>query len=297
MRTALTVVSSLLLATGSLAAPTKTSNNLAPRASTLVGCYSSSEGLSDKTSYEYQSSGWCQLRCIGDNYAAFALTDGSYCLCGNELPPSSDKVDSSNCDVTCNGWPDDMCGGTNYFSVYTTGLETTVESVSATTTADSSSSTGTGSSSNNSNSNNSTSNATASETDSTGGTATTNSSGQTVYVTDTSKNDAAASASAQAAKQQEEQRESKSHNTAAIAAGVVVGVVGIAAIAGAAFFVYRSRKQKAQGYRGRRDSGPSSMSDSRFDGQYMAQRRQSNGSIDDDQDFSRRILQVTNPDR
>jgi cell wall integrity and stress response component len=34
------------------------------------------------------------------------------------------------------------------------------------------------------------------------------------------------------------------------------------------------------------------MSDSRFDGDFMAQRRQSNGSIDDDQDFSRRILQV-----
>jgi cell wall integrity and stress response component len=28
----------------------------------------------------------------------------------------------------------------------------------------------------------------------------------------------------------------------------------------------------------------------------MAERRQSNGSIDDDHDFSRRILQVTNPD-
>ncbi|KAJ5777933.1 hypothetical protein N7520_001179 [Penicillium odoratum] len=286
MRTALTV-SSLLLATGSLAAPSK---NLVPRAeATLVGCYSSSEGLSDKTSYLYQSSGWCQDRCSGDNYAAFALTGGSYCLCGNELPPSSDKVDSSNCDTSCNGWPEDMCGGTNYFSVYTTGLETNVESVSATTTASSSSGTS-------SSSNNSTSNATASETGSAGGTATTNSSGQTVYVTDTSKNNAAASASAQAAQQQEEQRESKSHNTAAIAAGVVVGVVGIAAIAGAAFFVYRSRRQKAQGYRGGRDSRPS-MSDSRFDGQYMAQRRQSNGSIDDDQDFSRRILQVTNPDR
>lgn len=115
-------------------------------------------------------------------------------------------------------------------------------------------------------------------------------------MTDTSNNEAAAAESAQAAKQQGEQQ-NKTHNTAAIAAGVVVGVVGVAALAGAAFFFYRSRKQKARGYRGGRDSGPPSMSDSRFDGQYMAQRRQSNGSIDDDQDFSRRILQVTNPDR
>lgn len=43
---------------------------------------------------------------------------------------------------------------------------------------------------------------------------------------------------------------------------------------------------------GAKPMSQSSMSDSRFDGDFMAQRRQSNGSIDDDQDFSRRILQV-----
>jgi cell wall integrity and stress response component len=94
------------------------------------------------------------------------------------------------------------------------------------------------------------------------------------------------------------QAEKKStHNTAAIAAGVVVGVVGLAALAGAVWFFYHSKKQKAEGFRGtaggyERESQPPSMSDSRFDGGYMAQRRQSNGSIDDDHDFSRRILQV-----
>ncbi|KAJ5631224.1 uncharacterized protein N7484_011324 [Penicillium longicatenatum] len=269
-------VSTLLLATSSVAAP---SEWLVRRADDLVGCYSSSLGMSNKTSNEFQSSGWCQDRCMGDGAAAFALTGGSYCLCGNELPPSSDKVDSSNCNTPCPGWPKDKCGADDYYSVYTTGLESNVESYSASTTSSSSS------------------NSTASETSNAGGSATTNSAGQTVYVTDTSNNDAAAAASAQAAKQQDEEKQNKSHNTAAIAAGVVVGVVGVAAMAGAAFFLYRSRKQKAQGYRGGRDSGLPSMSDSRFDGQYMAQRRQSNGSIDDDQDFSRRILQVTNPDR
>lgn len=89
-----------------------------------------------------------------------------------------------------------------------------------------------------------------------------------------------------------------SHNTAAIAAGVVVGVCGAAAIAGGAFFYYRSKKQKEEnGFHGAtggygHDSQPP-MSDSRFDGNFMAQRRQSNGSIDDDHDFSRRILQVS----
>ncbi|KAJ5564762.1 hypothetical protein N7513_001004 [Penicillium frequentans] len=280
-------VSTLLLATGSVAAP---SERLVARADTLVGCYSSSLGMTNKTSAEFQSSGWCLDRCMNYGAATFALTGGSYCLCGDELPPSSDKVDSSNCDTPCPGWPQDDCGADDYYSVYLTGLASNVESYSASTTSSSSSSSNSDSNSN--------SNSTASETTKAGGSATTNSAGQTVYVTDTSNNDAAAAAaSAQAAQQQDEQKQSKTHNTAAIAAGVVVGVVGVAALAGAAFFFFRSRKQKAQGYRGGRDSGPPSMSDSRFDGQYMAQRRQSNGSIDDDQDFSRRILQVTNPDR
>jgi hypothetical protein len=93
-----------------------------------------------------------------------------------------------------------------------------------------------------------------------------------------------------------------SHNTAAIAAGVVIGVVGFAALCGAGFFFWRSKQNKTNAAFGGgttggygRDSNPPSMSDSRFDGDYMAQRRQSNGSIDDDHDFSRRILQVNIP--
>ena len=89
-------------------------------------------------------------------------------------------------------------------------------------------------------------------------------------------------------------------NTASIAAGVVVGAVGLCAILGAAFFVYRYKKRKAVEEEYRRNAlmnfqktAPSSRSgDSRFDGDFLAQRRQSNGSIDDDQDFSRRILKV-----
>lgn len=107
-----------------------------------------------------------------------------------------------------------------------------------------------------------------------------------------------ASASSQTPSTNANMKTKSSHNTAAVAAGVVVGVVGFAALAGGIFFFYRSRKQKAAARYGGavgygRDSQPPSMSDSRFDGDYMAQRRQSNGSIDDDHDFSRRILQVS----
>ena len=90
-------------------------------------------------------------------------------------------------------------------------------------------------------------------------------------------------------------------NTAGIVAGVVVGGVGLIAIIGAVFFVLRYKKRKAIEDEYRRNAMlnnypktalSSTGSDSRFDGVFMAERRQSNGSIDDDQDFSRRILQV-----
>lgn len=103
----------------------------------------------------------------------------------------------------------------------------------------------------------------------------------------------------------DEKKDSKS-NTAAIAAGVVVGVVGFCALVGAGFFLWRFRKRKSIEEEYRRNAAidqygkpksASTMSDSRFDGDFLAQRRQSNGSIDDDQDFSRRILQVRRSDR
>jgi cell wall integrity and stress response component len=101
MQTAL-AASSILLAAGSAMADSI--QVLAPRSMTLVGCYSSSEGLSNQTTYTFQSSGWCYDRCTGYNAAVFALTAGSDCLCGDELPPSSAKVAKGKC-----GTAQDMC--------------------------------------------------------------------------------------------------------------------------------------------------------------------------------------------
>lgn len=81
-----------------------------------------------------------------------------------------------------------------------------------------------------------------------------------------------------------------------------MGVVLLAAIIGAAvFFMRRRQKQRVEEeYRRNAEitrftqSKPSSMSsDARWDSEFMAERRQSNGSIADAQDFSRRILQVS----
>ncbi|CAG8946050.1 unnamed protein product [Penicillium salamii] len=245
---------------------------------TLVGCYSSIPGYGASKSWTYQSSGWCLDRCYGQSKAAFALTGGSDCVCGDTLPPDSDKVSTDKCSKSCSGWPEDKCGGNGYYSVYTTNYEDDVPTYS-----DSSSSTTTTGGS-------STSTTEASVAVSTAA------SGQTTVVT-------AHSEATPTAETSDEKKASSSKNTAAIAAGVVVGVVGFAALCGAGFFWWRSKNNKSNAAMGGptggygRDSNPPSMSDSRFDGDYMAQRRQSNGSIDDDHDFSRRILQVTNPDR
>lgn len=100
-----------------------------------------------------------------------------------------------------------------------------------------------------------------------------------------------------------------SPNVAGIAAGVVVGVVALAGLAIGLFFFMRHRKRKAAEEEYKRtqvtdfmrhggtsgegkppNTGYSNMSDQRLDPE--AGRRNSAGSIADDQDYSRRILRV-----
>ncbi|KAJ6171213.1 hypothetical protein N7470_000280 [Penicillium chermesinum] len=230
------------------------------------------------TSWTYQSTGWCQDHCIASASPAFALAAGQNCLCANYLPDPSTKVDESKCNDPCTGWPEDMCGGIGYYSIYKTGLDNSVS-----TAPDPSSSS----------SSNSTAEAPNNTTTSVSSTGT--NSEATVIVTATSDPGAAsaAAAAASSAEAAERQKDSNAHTTASIAAGVVVGVVGLCALAGAAFFFYRSRKQKSGAYQ--RSHMPE-MTDARFDGAYITNRRPSEDSIDYP-DFSSQVLQVTNPDR
>lgn len=116
----------------------------------------------------------------------------------------------------------------------------------------------------------------------------------------------AASSTASADNEPTQEKGGDGPNVAAIAAGVVVGVVVLAAIAGAIFFFVRRKKKHAAEEEYKRSNqvsdfmrgngkppqtGYSSMSDSRLDPEAGA-RRNSNGSIADDQDFSRRVLRV-----
>ena len=93
-------------------------------------------------------------------------------------------------------------------------------------------------------------------------------------------------------------------NTAAVAGGVIVAIIVVAAIIGGIFFFMRRKKQQALAEEQRRHemmtnfvtaekpgSGYTSP-DSRLDPSLMFQRRLSEGSIKDNQDYSRRILRV-----
>jgi len=94
-------------------------------------------------------------------------------------------------------------------------------------------------------------------------------------------------------------------STAGIAAGVVVGIIAIAAIAGGVWFYLRAKRRHEveEEYKrqaavsafingGKPGSSAGSSPDSRLDPAIITQRRMSDGSIADNQDYSRRILKV-----
>ena len=118
---------------------------------------------------------------------------------------------------------------------------------------------------------------------------------------------AAAQASATPSEAPKEDEDSKP-NTVAIAVGVVVGILALASIMFGVWFLLRRRRQHQaeEDYRrnaanvnafvngGKLHTSNSSMNDSRLDPSFV-DRRQSNGSIADNEDYSRRILKVCYP--
>jgi cell wall integrity and stress response component len=101
-------LSSLLLAADLGVIGTHGISERASPAMRYVGCYSSSDGLTNRTSYVYQSFGWCLNECIKTDAVAFALR-GSECLCGTKLPPPSAMVPKGQCNQACPGFSSDIC--------------------------------------------------------------------------------------------------------------------------------------------------------------------------------------------
>jgi len=233
-------------------------------------CYAKPDPLIEDNTNTFQTSGSCQIACGNKNYAVMAITGGSTCYCGDEFPPLDKQVDESKCDEPCQGFDQQTCGGIGYWQIYLTGLSGDVDTAPNSTTSSAGPS------------------STASATHAPA----------TVVVT----------ASSTAAPSQSSSGSSSSGggpNKVGIAVGVVVGVLVMAAIAGGAIFYLKQRRRKQieeehkaqaaiNNFVGR---GSDTKSDARLDPSVASSyRRESIGSIADERDFSRKILQVRDTD-
>lgn len=234
-----------------------------------LGCYQSAGNLVKANTNTYQTSGLCQQTCGNEAHAVMATTGGSTCYCGDELPALDQEVDIAKCNSPCQGYDPEMCGGIGAWTVYLTGLGGDVQTQP-----------------------NSTSSSSAAPSGASSTTATASKAPATVVVT----------ASAIAQPTESASGSKNGPNKVGIAVGVVVGVIVIAALAGALVYFLKQKKKreileehKAQAavntFVGSR--GSDQKSDARLDPSMASSfRRESIGSIADERDFSRRILQV-----
>ncbi|KAF4456534.1 hypothetical protein F53441_1366 [Fusarium austroafricanum] len=241
---------------------------------TSQGCWKSVGNMTVELSGVTVTSGECFKTCK-KKYYVFAL-QGSKCYCGMVYPETGDEVDDDKCNWPCPGYGLEACGALKtYYSVFNTGIELAPDNYVP---------------------EKSTTSAAPSSTKAAESTAADGSAGATGSQDSATTSEAAS----------DDKKDGP--NVGAIAAGVVVGVVVIAAIGGGAIFFVRRRRNAEIEEEHRRNaavnafingskppgsSGSISMTDSRLD-PVMAHRRLSDGSIADNQDYSRRILRVTN---
>jgi len=240
----------------------------AMNALTAVGCYSTPEPLADHGAYTFQSKGNCQPICYELQMPVMGLVNGTNCWCGPLMPPTNSLVDNSSCSTPCGGIDTEMCGGDNFWTVYLTGITRNkiahLDPASLTGTAGSPSTK----------------------------TSVSATLPATVVVTASSA-----------------PQKSGGGSKVGIAVGVVVGIVALVGIiAGALFFLrFKRRRDAEEEYKrqaaanafvngGKSHGSQGSINDSRLDPELLAGRRESTGTIADNQDYSRRILKVRNPD-
>jgi len=253
-----------------------------------AGCYSDVTGaLTLNQTYIYNTNGYCYNVCSTGGYATYATSEGSQCWCGNGIPDQSKNSSSSNCNVQCLAWTD-MCGGNSYWSLYLTGAGK-VETVSGSSSASSSSFA---------------SSSAAAPAVSSSGTSivvpltTVTAGGSTVLVTPTQTADSATSSGAASSSS------TSSKLSTGATAGIAVGVIVIVALLGlAAFFFWRRHRTREEEYTKADDFTssfqPPAPIEKRVDQRLepiMLDKRLSATSLADEQDYSRKILRVINPD-
>ncbi|KAL1889314.1 Cell wall integrity and stress response component 4 [Sporothrix stenoceras] len=75
----------------------------------MAYCASINTGSTSTNTSIYQSDGLCYDFC-NDDYA-FAVIQGKNCWCSDYTPSKSSQVSTSECDLSCAGYPSDVCGG------------------------------------------------------------------------------------------------------------------------------------------------------------------------------------------
>jgi len=233
---------------------------------TVQGCFTDPGDLKFNSTPKFNDEGSCVKKiCMENGFEVAGTTGGNQCFCGHKYPPKSAVTDDKKCNIGCAGYDLNACGGVGTWTIYNTGLSVVVD-----TSGEDSIKGGSG-----------------------GGSGTT-----TKPATETVTNPAVVVT-------QTPPPEKGGASAGAIAGGVVVGVLAVAgSIFGMFFYMRRKRNREIEEEHhrnaavnsfvsGKTGSSGGSITDARLD-PVMAQRRMSDGSIADNQDYSRKILRVTN---
>ncbi|KAL4877481.1 hypothetical protein BJY04DRAFT_198052 [Aspergillus karnatakaensis] len=275
--------------------------------SSVTYCSSDSTGSGAANFSIYQSNGNCEEHCQG---SAFAILQEKNCWCSDIAPNEDTNVDASDCDDGCPGFPDDWCGNSTeglyaYIQIGSPSGTASASSTSTSTTRESTSTTSSTSST-----------TTSSTSHPTTVTETHGNQVTTITVGDTNPTSPADEA-------QESNDDGGSGISGGTIAGIVVGVVGGIALVVAAiiFFLAKRRSRSEEDLKGPQmgyanAAGPFSDNHSSGGSPSTPQRvptftdnRLNTGavlypngappsevSLHDNQDYSRPVLRLTNPD-
>ncbi|KAL3433798.1 hypothetical protein BDV09DRAFT_171295 [Aspergillus tetrazonus] len=279
--------------------------------SSLTYCSSVNTGTGSANFSIYQSNGNCEDHCSD---SAFAILLDKNCWCSDVAPNEDDTVDTSKCDDNCPGYPDDSCGNADDSLYAYIQLGSPSSTASASSTKSTSSTSTTSSKTSTTSDTTTTTHSSVTETQTHGGVVTT-------ITVDSSSATSAADSNAST-----EDSDGDSGLSGGSIAGIVVGVLGGVALIVAAviFFLAKRRQNDPSNYTGGidgRQSKGSQMSyanlgdnhshtlsngssiparlptftDNRLNTGAML-RRDSDISLQDNEDYSRPVLRLTNPD-
>ena len=244
-----------------------------PGAIKPVGCYTSAGNMTAMELKTGVSSGSCTDMCKAKGYTLIALQTLT-CYCGVAMPEPDKMVKDEKCNFPCVGYGSEACGSTTpkHYSIWNLGIDIDPPIYEKEEEED------------------------KEPTSSTAAPSSTAATPPEETVVESAAPDSDSDSS----------DDDSSPNVAGIVAGSVVGVVAVAAAAGGLWFFMRRRRNTEIEEEHRRNaavnafisgskppgsSGSISMTDSRLD-PVMAHRRMSDGSIADNEDYSRKILRV-----